>query len=409
MTRPRSKRGPAGRSVLRDTRTDWTWLLAWRPTRPSWSRREAWTFARPSWMTREAWKLSRPSWMTWDAWTLRRPRSMQRDASTSARPRRTQREARTRERPSWMQRGAWRLARPRWMQRDFWKIRRPTLPRIPRPDPRAWLMTLRARGESFRRTRAARRLAWAAGALGIVAVCGAAALYGPRIATAVADHPYFAVAEIVVTPTKQVRPGALLEAVDLRPGVSLWRVDPTELAARLESHPWIRRATVRREFPRRLVVDVVERKPVAILYLDQLHYVDSTGLAFVRVGEREPLDLPFVTGVEAAILADERPFARHAIRQALRVLELMQATGLPFRVSEVHIDREQGITVFPIEPRVALTFGWSGFKTKLTRLERVLQDFRGRESQIREIDLTMGAAAVVRLRQPSAKGKRSRV
>jgi hypothetical protein len=33
----------------------------------------------------------------------------------------------------------------------------------------------------------------------------------------------------------------------------------------------------------------------------------------------------------------------------------------------------------------------------------VLQDFRGREGQIREIDLTMGSSAVVRLRQKSAK------
>jgi cell division protein FtsQ len=190
--------------------------------------------------------------------------------------------------------------------------------------------------------------------------------------------------------------------------MSLWRLHPEVLTARLEAQPWVRRAGVRREFPRRLVVDVVERKPVAILFLDQLYYVDTTGLAFVRVGDRDPLDLPFVTGVEAAIVADERPFARHAIRQALRVLESMQAAGLPFRVSEVHIEREEGITVFPIEPRVALTFGWSGFKTKLVRLTRVLQDFRGRESQIREIDLTMGAAAVVRLRQPSVKGKRTR-
>jgi hypothetical protein len=38
----------------------------------------------------------------------------------------------------------------------------------------------------------------------------------------------------------------------------------------------------------------------------------------------------------------------------------------------------------------------------------VLQDFRGRERQIREIDLTMGTAAVVRLRQLGAKGKRTR-
>jgi cell division protein FtsQ len=155
-------------------------------------------------------------------------------------------------------------------------------------------------------------------------------------------------------------------------------------------------------------VDLTEREPVAILYLDQLYYVDSTGVAFAKVGDRDPLDLPFVTGIEAAIVSEDRAFARHAIRQALRLLHAMEAAGLPFRVSEVHIERERGITVFPIEPRVALTFGWSGFGTKLTRLTRVLRDFRGRESQIREVDLTMGTAAIVRLRQPVAKAKRAR-
>jgi cell division protein FtsQ len=236
----------------------------------------------------------------------------------------------------------------------------------------------------------------------------AAFVYGPPLVQAIADHPYFAVAEIVMTPTHHVRAGTLLEAVELRPGMSLWRVDPGGLAQRLEAQPWIRRASVRREFPRRLVVDLTERQPAAILFLDQLYYVDGTGVAFVRVGERDPLDLPFVTGVEAAIVADERPFARHAIRQALRLLRSMEAVGLPFRVSEVHIDREQGVTVFPIEPRVALTFGWSGFGTKLMRLRRVLDDFRGREAQLREIDLTMGTEAVVRMRQSGgrARGRR---
>ncbi len=314
--------------------------------------------------------------------------------------------------PGWPRLAAGRRARQPRPRRRSWAFRRPTLPtiawRLPRLHPAAWWERLRARAAAFAATRTARRLAIATLGVAALGATAAVAYYGPRVAAAVADHPYFAVSEIVVTPTRHVRAGALLESVDLRPGLSLWRIDPEALAARLEAQPWIRRARVRREFPRRLVVDVAERVPVAILFLDQLYYVDSTGLAFVRVGERDPLDLPFVTGVEAAIVADERPFARHAIRRALRVLDLMRSAGLPFRVSEVHIEREQGITVFPIEPRVALTFGWSGYKTKLTRLTRVLQDFRGREGQIREIDLTMGAAAVVRLRQPSAKGKRTR-
>jgi cell division protein FtsQ len=277
-----------------------------------------------------------------------------------------------------------------------------------RPDFGAWREALRARRLAFVRGRWGRRFLVGTAAAGVAATVLAAVVHGPPVVAAVADHPYFTVTEIVVTPTQHVRAGALLESADLRAGVSLWRVDPATLVTRLESNPWIRRARVRREFPRRLIVELTEREPAAILFLDQLYYVDSTGVAFVRVGDRDPLDLPFVTGVEAAIVADERPFARHAIRQALRLLQSMQAAGLPFRVSEVHIEREQGITVFPIEPRVALTFGWSGFGTKLTRLARVLQDFRGREGQIREIDLTMGTAAVVRLRQPGAKGKRTR-
>jgi len=276
------------------------------------------------------------------------------------------------------------------------------------PDVRGWSRATHARALAFWQSRLGRRLRIAGAVTAALGLVGGVGAYGPVLASAIADHPYFSVTEIIVTPTEHVRAGALLESVDLRAGVSLWRVDPENLAAALEAQPWIRRASVRREFPRRLVVDVTEREPAAILYLDQLYYVDNTGLAFVRVGDRDPLDLPFLTGIEAAIVADERPFARHAIRQALRLLHSMQAAGLPFRVSEVHIDRERGITVFPIEPRVALTFGWSGFGSKLTRLGRVLQDFRGRESQIREVDLTMGTAVVVRLRQSSAKVKRTR-
>jgi cell division protein FtsQ len=280
-----------------------------------------------------------------------------------------------------------------WMQRIPAAMRRIS----------AWMQRIPRRIVAFPYTPWGRRVL-VFGAAALVAGLGlAGAMHAPRLAAAFADHPYFAVTEIVVTPTTHVRAGALLEDAELRSGVSLWRVDPATMTTRLEENPWIRRAAVRREFPRRLVVDLWEREPVAVLLLDHLYYVDATGLAFARVGEREPLDLPFVTGVEAAIVADERAYARHAIRQALRLLRLMEASGLPFRVSEVHIERERGITVYPIEPRVAVAFGWNGFGRKLGRLGRVLGDFRGRERQIREIDLTLGADVVVRLRKANGR------
>ncbi len=235
----------------------------------------------------------------------------------------------------------------------------------------------------------------------------AAAGHGTLTAWA-ARHPYFAVDEIVVTPTVRVRSGALLAWSGLKPGISIWSVDPAVLAARLERHPWIRRASVRREFPRRVMVEVAERQPAAVVLIDQLYYVDRSGTVMARVGRDDTLDLPFVTGIEAAVLAGERPFPRHAIRQALKLLQSMRAAGLSFRVSEVHIEREQGITVFPVAPRVALVFGWNRFPLKLERLERVLDGFAGRETEIREIDLTYGAQAVIRMRRPGVGDGRRR-
>ncbi|MBI3768187.1 MAG: FtsQ-type POTRA domain-containing protein [Deltaproteobacteria bacterium] len=223
------------------------------------------------------------------------------------------------------------------------------------------------------------------------------------------QHPYFAVSEIVVFPTHRVREGALLQWMGLRPGMSIWSLEPRALERRLEEHPWIRRARVRREYPRRLTVQVVEREAAAALLIDQLYYVDRTGAVFAPVGAGDALDLPFVTGIEAAVLNGERPYPRHAMRQALKLVKLIVTSGLPFRVSEVHIERDQGITVFPVKPEVALEFGWGRFPEKLARLGEVLGGFAGRESQLREIDLTYESQAVIRLRQGGGGGRRARV
>jgi hypothetical protein len=120
---------------------------------------------------------------------------------------------------------------------------------------------------------------------------------------------------------------------------------------------------------------------------------------FAQVGAEESLDLPFVTGIEAAVVNGEQPYPRHAVRQAVKLIDLMTRAGLPFRVSEVHIDRERGITVFPVEPQIELDVGWGRFPEKLARLHEVLGGFTGREAQLRAVDLTLDSQVVVRLRQ----------
>lgn len=247
-----------------------------------------------------------------------------------------------------------------------------------------------------------RRVATAAALAALAAV---AIVERAPIETWALTHPYFAVSEILVSPTHRVREGALLQWMGLRPGVSIWTLEPRALERRLEEHPWIRRARVRRELPRRLTIQVVEYEAAAVVLIDQLYYVDRTGVVFAGVGSEESPDLPFVTGIEAAVVNGEQPYPRHAVRQAVKLIDLMTRAGLPFRVSEVHIDRERGITVFPVEPQIELDVGWGRFPEKLTRLHEVLGGFAGREAQLRAVDLTLDSQVVVRLRQGGGRDR----
>lgn len=272
-----------------------------------------------------------------------------------------------------------------------------------RPLPR-WLPSLRRRvGRRPRRTAWARFVArwrWvhahrrlAAALAAAVVLVGAGLRAGPPFVAWVRDHPYFAVEEIVVAPTHHLHPGELLEWAGIRPGMSIWSLPPAAVASRLAAHPWIRRAVVRRELPHRLVVEVVERVPAAVVMLDRFYYVDRFGVIFAPLDDHDRLDLPLVTGLAAADVP-----MRRSIRDALKVLRTVQAAALPFRVSEVHIEREQGIQVFPVDPPVAVTFGWGRIRAKTERLAEVLAAFAGREGEIREIDLTFRTQAVIRLR-----------
>jgi hypothetical protein len=66
----------------------------------------------------------------------------------------------------------------------------------------------------------------------------------------------------------------------------------------------------------------------------------------------------------------------------------------------VHIERQEGISVFPVEPRIALSFGWRALPDRVERLGKVLETFGGREAQLRAIDLRAAGEAVIRLRTP---------
>jgi cell division protein FtsQ len=218
------------------------------------------------------------------------------------------------------------------------------------------------------------------------------------------------VGEVKILGCTNAMESELLELIQVDLRASLTDLDLKELSRRLARHPWIRQAQVKRNWARKaLVIEVQERVPQAMILLDGLYFVDRQGEIFKRVESGDRLDLPILTGLKAQEIRRGSPEAMDALHQALDFLALLkQRKGFtPRDVSEVHLSRQKGLTVFTLREGMAIRLGFGEFKGKLDRLEKILPDLKRKVHRIESVDLNIPRRVVVRLkktREDKARG-----
>lgn len=87
---------------------------------------------------------------------------------------------------------------------------------------------------------------------------------------------------------------------------NLLLLDIERLKARVESHPWIKEARLRKIFPSALEVEIREREPRALLALDGAYVLIDREGAHLGILD-SPGDLPFPVFVDAARFRDDYP------------------------------------------------------------------------------------------------------
>jgi cell division protein FtsQ len=157
----------------------------------------------------------------------------------------------------------------------------------------------------------------------------------------------------------------IIRMLGIKRGTLMLDVDVDEARARLEALPWVQSAEVRRVWPDRIYVRVVERKPVAIWQNDgELAVIDHTGHAIAGEDVTRFTNLPLVVGKGADAAAGglldllaRQPLLRDHVKAAVRVGErrwnLRLDNGVEVRLPEegaeaalvelVRLAREQDI------------------------------------------------------------------
>lgn len=213
----------------------------------------------------------------------------------------------------------------------------------------------------------------------------------------VLTHPHFTVREVKVLGAQRVKGEDIVVMSGLGPHTGIWSTDPVELGRKVERHPWVKQALVRRELPARLTITVEEWSPGGIVALDRLYYVADDGVIFKALDEEDSVDLPFVTGLRAAGLAPEAPDTRKKLSQVLELAHTVERTGLD--LSEIRFRSGGGVVLYPVSYAVPFHMGWGDWDDKLRRLQWFLREFREREARFQAVDLSFKGQVVARPRK----------
>jgi len=153
------------------------------------------------------------------------------------------------------------------------------------------------------------------------------------------------------------------------PQGNIWSLSSRDIGRRLLSHPWVRSVSVRKSFPDRLVVRIEERKPLAMINLDALYYVDEQGTIFKRLTAYDPKNFPIVTGFSRADLTARDAVTLQNLRRTLELLRCTESGVLRQNVSEVHFDAQEGYTLVTRDSGLQLKIGMMEFREAMRRVE----------------------------------------
>jgi cell division septal protein FtsQ len=211
--------------------------------------------------------------------------------------------------------------------------------------------------------------------------------------------PYFRVERIVVSGENRLSEIEVLNLARIDKGTNILGIDLRRVSDRIEQHPWIQKAFVKRELPQRIIINVTERVPVAMINLDRLYLVDKKGIVFKEVGPEDTFDVPVLTGLESEDLAANERISRRLIEKALTIIDEVDKRGTlgVDQISEINMDPYAGLTIFTLEDGTQVKLGFDDYEQKLDHLKKVIADLQERGEKAEYINLNYGEKVYVKL------------
>ena len=239
--------------------------------------------------------------------------------------------------------------------------------------------------------------------LGLIVVTSAMVLLSAALA-----HSYYAlleaewlrVGELEISGLKHLEREQILNTLKVPRNVNVLTLKMSELAERVEALPWIKSAVVRLELPGRLVVEVIERDPIAIIEADDFLLLDKDGRLFLQASREDNPGLLLVTGFSGTNLKEGDflpPQPMKALKRLLAALQRAQGWLPSQLITECHWRSDEGFVLLITQKAIPVELGLDDPDQTLERLQRIFAMLKERQwlDVVTRIDLNYPNRAYV--------------
>jgi cell division protein FtsQ len=188
----------------------------------------------------------------------------------------------------------------------------------------------------------------------------------------------------------------LRKILTLKPGDGLWSKAINHQASLINSDPWVDSAEIHREFPRTLVIDIKERKPVAVLGdgKGDFKYVDSSNHVIDRAEPAKIGVYPLILGTAFVGKTDLRA-------QALELIDSLPKEGVLSRedLSDIQFDEDRGFQIRLNKSGLLVDVGRDNIPLHIDRARRVVMYLDQHNINATHIDSDYAKKVLVKVRK----------
>jgi len=166
----------------------------------------------------------------------------------------------------------------------------------------------------------------------------------------------------------------------------------------IEKIPIVREAHLIRDMTGNITFELVEKEPIAYLYLDKYYWMDERANVIQSMDSAALENKIFFSGPWKNRAEYEKKNGSSVITQGIGLYSLLLSKEFPEKkISEIHFDANLGWIMYRVGSRAPVVFGTQNLSSKIDRFIEVVPQIAPMETIISRIDADFNDRVVVKL------------